>query len=69
MTSPDSRRLRVFISILVVFAITLHVASRLADISQIALAPACVFSPMVAGLSEPVDSFPLPEAVEPITPQ
>jgi membrane protease YdiL (CAAX protease family) len=50
MTSPDRSRLRLFVGILVVFAIALHLVSRVAEISPIALAPAYMFSPMVAGL-------------------
>jgi membrane protease YdiL (CAAX protease family) len=49
MTSPDRSRLRLFIGILVVFAVGLHLVSRVGEISPIALAPAYMFSPMVAG--------------------
>lgn len=50
MTGPDRSRLTVFISILVVFAVGLHIVSQLAEVSSIALAPAYMFSPMIAGL-------------------
>lgn len=50
MTSPDRSRLTVFVSILVVFAVGLHVVSPIAEVSPIALAPGYMFSPMVAGL-------------------
>ncbi|MFA9516897.1 CPBP family intramembrane glutamic endopeptidase [Halopenitus sp. H-Gu1] len=50
MTSPDRSRLTVFVSILVVFAVGLHIVSRIIEVSPIALAPAYMFSPMVAGL-------------------
>lgn len=50
MTSPDRSRLRLFVGILGVFAIGLHLVSQVAEISPIALAPAYMFSPMVAGL-------------------
>ena len=50
MTSPDRSRLTIFISILVVFAVGLHIVSRIIEVSPIALAPAYMFSPMVAGL-------------------
>lgn len=50
MTDPDSGRLALFVGLLVVSAVALHVGSRLASVSPIALAPAYVFSPMVAGL-------------------
>lgn len=51
MTSPDRNRLTVFVSILVVFAVSLHIVSRIAEVSPIALAPAYMFSPMIAGLA------------------
>ena len=50
MTSPDSGRLTIFIGILIVFAAGLHIVSRTVEASPIALAPAYMFSPMVAGL-------------------
>ena len=50
MTSPDRSRLTVFVSILVIFAVGLHIVSRIAEVSPIALAPAYMFSPMIAGL-------------------
>lgn len=50
MSSPDRTRLTLFFGILVVFAIDLHIVSRIAEISPIALAPAYMFSPMIAGL-------------------
>jgi membrane protease YdiL (CAAX protease family) len=50
MTSPDRSRLRLFVGILVVFAVGLHLVSRVAEVSPIVLAPAYMFSPMVAGL-------------------
>lgn len=51
MTSPDRSRLVLFASILVVVAVGLHIASRIAEVSPIALAPVYMFSPMVAGLA------------------
>lgn len=50
MTSPDRSRLTVFVSILLVFAVGLQVVSRTAGENPIALAPAYMFSPMIAGL-------------------
>lgn len=50
MTSPDKSRLRLFVGILVVFAVGLHLVSRVAEITPIALAPVYMFSPMIAGL-------------------
>jgi membrane protease YdiL (CAAX protease family) len=49
MASPDRTRLTVFVGVLVVFAVGLHLASRTAEVSPIALAPAYMFSPMIAG--------------------
>ncbi|SEH53429.1 CAAX protease self-immunity [Halopenitus malekzadehii] len=50
MPSPDRSRLTLFISILVVFAVVLYVVSEITAMSPIALAPAYMFSPMIAGL-------------------
>ncbi|WP_248898191.1 CPBP family intramembrane glutamic endopeptidase [Haloplanus halobius] len=50
MTDPDRSRLTVFVSILVVFAVGLHIVSRIAEVNPITLAPAYMFSPMIAGL-------------------
>lgn len=50
MTSPDRSRLTLFVSILVVFAVVLYVVSGITSMSPIALAPAYMFSPMIAGL-------------------
>lgn len=51
MASPDRSRLVLFASILVVFAVGLHIVSRIAEVSPIALAPVYMFSPMIAGLT------------------
>lgn len=50
MTTPDRSRLTVFVSILVVFAVGLHIVFRITEVSPIALAPAYMFSPLIAGL-------------------
>lgn len=50
MTAVDRSRLTLFVSILVVFAVALHTVSRIFEVSPIALAPAYMFSPMIAGL-------------------
>jgi membrane protease YdiL (CAAX protease family) len=50
MPSPDRSRLTLFVGILGVFAVGLHVGSGLAGVSPITLAPAYMFTPMVAGL-------------------
>lgn len=50
MRSPDKGRLGLFVGILVVFAVGLHLIARVAEITPIALAPAYMFSPMIAGL-------------------
>lgn len=50
MTSPDRSRLTLFVSILVVLAVALYVVSGITAMSPIALAPAYMFSPMIAGL-------------------
>lgn len=50
MTGPDRSRLVLFISVLVVSAAALHIGSRIAEVSPIALAPVYMFSPMIAGL-------------------
>ena len=50
MPSPDRSRLTLFVSILVVFAVALSVISEITAVSPIALAPAYMFSPMIAGL-------------------
>lgn len=50
MTSPDRTRLTLFFGILVVFAVGLQIVSRIVEVSPIALAPAYMFSPMIAGL-------------------
>lgn len=51
MPSPDGNRLALFSSILVVFAVALSLVARIGDVSPIALAPAYMFSPMIAGLA------------------
>lgn len=51
MTSPDRGRLTLFASILVGFAVAVHVVSRIAGMTPIALAPAYMFSPLIAGLT------------------
>jgi membrane protease YdiL (CAAX protease family) len=50
MPEPKRARLVQFFGILLLFAIALHVASRLLTVSPIALAPAYMFSPLIAGL-------------------
>ncbi|MUW14823.1 CPBP family intramembrane metalloprotease [Halorubrum sp. CBA1125] len=50
MTSPDRSRLTRFVGVLAVFAVGLHVVSGIAEVSPITLAPAYMFSPMIAGL-------------------
>ncbi|WP_225336507.1 CPBP family intramembrane glutamic endopeptidase [Halomicrobium urmianum] len=51
MASPDRSRLVLFVGILVAAAVALHVVSRLTATSPIALAPAYMFSPLLAGLA------------------
>lgn len=51
MASPHRGRLALFGGVLVAAAAVLHVGAQLADASPIALAPAYMFSPMVAGLA------------------
>ena len=50
MTALDRRRLGVFVGVLIAAAAALVAVSTLADVSPIALAPAYMFSPLVAGL-------------------
>jgi membrane protease YdiL (CAAX protease family) len=50
MASPDRSRLTLFVSILGVFAVALAIVSEITEMSPIALAPAYMFSPMIAGL-------------------
>lgn len=50
MASPQRDRLGLFIGVLVVAAATLLLAARLTDATPISLAPAYMFSPLVAGL-------------------
>ncbi|WP_435064199.1 CPBP family intramembrane glutamic endopeptidase [Halobaculum sp. EA56] len=50
MTSPDGRRLALFFGVLVAAAVALRLGARAVGASPIALAPAYMFSPMVAGL-------------------
>ena len=51
MSGPDRSRLALFLAVLVAAAAALLLASRFAAVSPIALAPAYMFSPMVAGLA------------------
>ncbi|AQL43119.1 hypothetical protein BV210_10505 [Halorientalis sp. IM1011] len=50
MTGPNHGRLGLFVGILAVAAVALVAVARLADVSTIALTPAYMFSPLVAGL-------------------
>ncbi|WP_096391789.1 CPBP family intramembrane glutamic endopeptidase [Halopenitus persicus] len=50
MTSPDRSRLTLFVGILGVSAVALYGVSEITALSPIALAPAYMFSPMLAGL-------------------
>jgi len=50
MTSPDRSRLALFFGTLAVAAVGLHAVARIVEVSPIALAPAYMFSPMIAGL-------------------
>ncbi len=49
MVSPHRGRLGLFVGLLVAAAVALHVGSRIVAISPIALAPAYMFSPLIAG--------------------
>lgn len=51
MSSPDAARLRLFVGVLALAAVALAVVSRAAGMSPVALAPAYMFSPLVAGLA------------------
>ncbi|MFB6083616.1 MAG: CPBP family intramembrane glutamic endopeptidase [Halorientalis sp.] len=50
MTGVDRERLGLFVGVLLAAAVALVVAARLANVSPVALAPAYMFSPLVAGL-------------------
>lgn len=51
MTNPDRSRIRIFLGILLVAAAALVLIAEGADMNLITLAPAYMFSPMVAGLA------------------
>ncbi|MDF9746172.1 CPBP family intramembrane glutamic endopeptidase [Natrinema salsiterrestre] len=51
MTDPDRSRIGLFVGILLVAAVALVIIAASVDVSPIALAPAYMFSPMVAGLA------------------
>jgi len=50
-TAPDTGRLAVFVGVLVVLAGAVVGVARLVDVSVVTLAPAYMFTPMVAGLA------------------